>query len=377
MSRIPYTFARDSIAAVINPLAESRLVQAGIPIVGYPGVRGGGGFLIMPAVTQLFYDNYFSNQTVDQAVGAPWTEFNTATVRDENTLLGGLSVELPGDGGVNYVYRSISPTNALLYTSSAFIYAPPPATLHDIRIPALGVGQIPTFISLGGYWYFVFYTFTGDGSSDWYGVLYNDSDEGGSIWVDCLSLTQTDAPVGFVPNAQTDATQASADDNLKFTLAEPLPQSGAISFVYIPFYDNDGSGSDDTPYAVSFLPKDLADNGDDFITMQMRDVVSEGLNVAKKKDGGSAEETFQDGHGGSGFSAFEPIEFVIDWDFAPGGTKLVRIWANGELQVESDNYTEGWPTNLVDMWVGVRRAGASSWTNHAQAIIQDIQIHRR
>lgn len=371
--RIPYTFTRDSVAALIKPHGESRLVQAGIPVVGYPGVRGGGGFLIMPAVTQQFYDNYLSNQTVDAAIGSPWTISGTVTARDENTLLGSRSAEIAVD---SYLKQTFT-LPAVTHVVSAFVYAPPPAMLDKIDLFFNSAYCNPTgIVSLGDYRYFFWFVSTSVNTPKGYGIAHRDGSEG-SIWVDCLSLTQTAAPVGFVPNSQTAATQASADDNLKFTLSEPLPQSGSLSFVVIPFFADTNKAVDDDPVILSFFPSGGDTSGDDYLLIQIDDNGSQGIYAVKKVGGGSAESTGTTGYAATGFAGFTPIEVVLTWDFAAGGTKRVNIFANGELVVESADWDEGFPVNLTDMWVGSQRDTGPANTNHAQSTIQDVQVHRR
>jgi len=370
---IPYSFTRDSVAAIIDPFKESRLVVENQPVVGYPGVRGGGGFLVMPSVEQLFYDNYLGNQTLDAAIGSPWTS-GDGVARDENALLGGLSVEMPKNSTLYQVYQT-----ADVLTFSAFVYIPPPMIFEDINL-YIGDGSTSTdiltlgagIVSLGDYWYFIFDTFTGqNGATDRWGIVHANTGNDTPIWVDCLSLTETPSPVGFVPNASASATETSEDDDLMMTLKEPLPQSGSLSFVFIPFYDKDDS-VDAALDLLSIYPSGGA--ADDDIRMGVG-LNTNGLFVyAETVDGG--DENTTDDYALTDWVAFVPHEIVIRWDLQPGGTKLTTIFVDGELQTESVGITV-MPEGLVDVWIGVRRAEAAVWANHAQVIIQDLQFHGR
>lgn len=375
--RSDYTIERDSVAAGVNRL-DPYIVEEN-QIIWERGVRGGMGIMVMPAVTQYFKDNYFSNQTVDQALASPWSG-NNDLVKAEYNLLEDYSVRLDGPTGDANAYL-IYQTSSVM-TVSGYIYAPPPFNLNALKFYN-GNGSTtaaPTqTVSLGDYWYFSWLTATGqNGASDRWGVFIdNSSNPHGYCWVSNLSLTQTSASVGFIPNSSTTLTATSEDNNLKYTLIRALPQSGSMSFVVIPYFDNDGSAIDDDPTILAFYPSDGDSTGDDYLLIQIDDNGSQGIYAEKKVGGGSAESTGTTGYAATGFINHTPTEIVLTWDFAAGGTKRVNIFANGELVVESNDWDEGFPTNLTDFWCGVERTGASTYGNHAQSIIQDFQIFRR
>lgn len=370
--RIDYTMSRDSVGGAVNR-RDPYLVKNN-QTVWERGVRGGYGAVIMPAVTQLFYDNYFSNQTVDSALATPWTGVTSAIVRDENALIGDFSVELPDDDSRIYDTFTLA---AATHTLSFYAYVPPPAMIDEVFPHFDNANKTPTgIVSLGGYWYFIWYSGAAVASAKNYGV-WNENTSEGSVWIDCLSLTQTDAPVGFVPNSSTTQTYASADHNLKFTLPEPLPASGSLSFTVMPFFTNTNKAVDDDPVILSFFPNGGDTSSDDYLIIQIDDNGSQGIYAVKKVGGGAAESTGTTGYAKTGFAGFTPIEIVLTWSFEPSGTKHVNIFANGELAIESADWDEGFPVNLTDLWIGSQRDTGPANSNHAQSLIQDVTIHSR
>ena len=374
--RVQEVMERDSEAAAIDNI-NPRVVGTDTPM-SQRGVRGGYGVLIMPGATQIFKDNYFSNQTADQALGAPWTG-NNDLARIENPFLGDNSVELDGLNADADAYQIYQTTDDMVV--SAYFFAPPPFNLATFKFYTGDADAIVApdgIISLGEYKYFAYLAATGQNAvDDRWGVLIDNSfNPHGLIWVDCLSLTATLAPLAFIPNDQAGDPITSEDDVFKLTLDEPLPQSGTFDFVFMPYWVNTNKAVDASPVLFCFLSSGGNTGSNDYVMFQIDDTNSNGIFVEASIAGGEKGTTNSDGYAATGFKAFEAMQVTVIWDFSDGGSKLIRIYINGDLKVSSDNIVD-WPTTLTDIWVGVERSGSTTFTNHIQGLLQDASTFRR
>jgi len=376
--RVPETIERDSTAASVDSIDGG--IVADDSAVSQRGIRGGYGAVIMPAITQYVLDSYLSEQTDGVALVAPWLGDNDV-VRDENAFVGDLSVELDGTGTDATAYQKGYDHDNEIVTTSAYIYAPPPFNLASLKMFTGNVGAVdsPTgIISLGDYRYFVWFTGeAGVSVNDLFGVhIENDDNPIGSVWVDCMTVTESEAPVNFIPNNSEIDYVLTSDDKMKLALEVALPQSGTIDFTYIPFFDNTNKAIDTAPTILTFLTAGGNIGSNDYVTIKVDDTNSRGIYLVKKVGAGGEESTGDTGFAGTGFKAFEPVQVTIIWDFTGSGTNQVKIFINGVLEIESGDLTN-WPTGLIDIWIGVTRSAASTYIQHGQCAIQDIQIFRR